>query len=109
MSKHAICSPSGAILSREATEKMGPAKMATAIIGSGADVLTDWHPGHRITLEQNLGFGLLRNRPYPLAERRNFDPQIRRSLTHSQTPGERDPNRISLELVAVSCCHFQFP
>ena len=51
-----ICSASGAILSRKATEEMGPAKMATAIAGSGDYALTDWQPGQQITLEQNAAF-----------------------------------------------------
>ncbi|MFT7391489.1 MAG: hypothetical protein ACI9ZH_001719, partial [Paracoccaceae bacterium] len=42
-------------------------------------------------------------------KRRKPDPQIRRNLTHGQTARERDPNRIPIELVAVSCCHIRPP
>ena len=35
------------------------------------------------------------------------EPQIRRNLAQSQTIGVRDPNRIPLELRAVSCRHIQ--
>jgi len=53
--------------------------------------------------------GFLRNRPNPLAERRKPDPQIRRNLTPGQVTGERDANRIPLELVAVYHCHIRSP
>ena len=56
-------------------------------------------------LRRNLGF--LRNRPNPLAERRTPDPQIRRNLTPCQATGERNANRIPLELVAVYRCHIR--
>lgn len=35
------------------------------------------------------------------------EPQSRRNLAQSQTIGVRDPNRIPLELRAVSCRHIQ--
>ncbi len=58
-------------------------------------------------LRGHLGF--LRNRTNPLAERRKPDPQIRRNLTPCQATGERDANRILLELVAVYRCDIRSP
>jgi hypothetical protein len=58
-------------------------------------------------LRGNLGF--LRNRTNPLAKRRKPDPQIRRNLTPCQATGERNANRIPLELVAVYSCHIRSP
>lgn len=51
----AICSATGAILSRAATAAMG-AKMATSIVGSGPYTMTDWQPGQQITLEQRADY-----------------------------------------------------
>lgn len=63
-----------------------------------------------LVLAQKLGIlrgqlGFLRNRPDLLAEHRKPDPQIRRNLTPCQATGERNANRIPLELVAAYRCH----
>lgn len=53
--------------------------------------------------------GFLGNRPNPLAGRRKPEPQIRRNLTPRQPTGEREANRIPLELGAVYRGHIRSP
>ena len=52
---------------------------------------------------------LIRNHLHPLVQGRKTNPQIRRNLTPRQAAGERNANRIPLELVAVQYCNIRPP
>ena len=64
----------------------------------------------RIAKKISVSFWQLRligNRPDPFAERRKPNLKIRSNLTPCPAAGERDANRIPLELITVCRSHIQ--